>query len=79
MTYKDELNDYYIVGKPYRHHKTEKILEFFKFVDMDCEGCKSELGICTGYRLKFTNVSIHCPSNNGHRRFIKVKTSNIRW
>ena len=79
MTFKDELDDYYIPGKLYQHHQSKRALEFSNFIYDDCGGCKSELGICTGYRLKFTNGRIYCSSDSGHRRFIKPKTSNTRW
>lgn len=79
MTFKDELDNYYIPGKLYQHHRYGNILKFSKFINSGCEGCKSELGICTGHMLQFINGRKDCPSDNGHRRFIKVKVSNIRW
>lgn len=79
MTFKDELDDYYISGKPYQQHNSKRTLKFSEFIHVGCEGCKSELGICSGYRLQFTNGCIYCPSDSGHRRFIKPKISNIRW
>ncbi|NOR85090.1 hypothetical protein GQ473_03155 [archaeon] len=78
MTYEDELYNYYIPGKSYKN-SNHGILEFSCFVyDCYCKGCESELGTCPGYMLKFTNGKKYCPSENGHRRFVKVKTSNIR-
>lgn len=79
MTFEDELNNYYIPGKFYRNFWCGDILEFSNLVYDDCEGCKSELGICTGHMLRFTNGRKYCPSESGHRRFIKAKISNIRW
>lgn len=80
MTTNKKLEDYYIIGAPYRFNG--KIYHLVDIYDAGCYSCEGIFGKCSGFKMKFEpSTPWRCPYNGQDISYEKVEldSTNTRW